>query len=107
MDPQLLKLVIIFGMIFGGAALVSGTTLLMRGIATRIAGRPIDKDKDDDDDTDGLSASEARAIQAQIKDVVQQLGETQHRLMDVEERLDFAERLLVQKRSGALPGPDN
>ena len=42
---------------------------------------------------------------AELELRVSELEAAQHRVMDLEERLDFAERLLTQRADQMLPGP--
>lgn len=54
----------------------------------------------------GESTGEMAARQmAELELRVSELEVAQHRVMDLEERLDFAERLLSQRADQMLPGP--
>ena len=54
----------------------------------------------------GESTGEVGARQmAEIELRVSELEAAQHRVMDLEERLDFAERVLSQRADQMLPGP--
>jgi uncharacterized protein YlxW (UPF0749 family) len=48
----------------------------------------------------GASAEELR----QLRDQVESLGDVADRVAELEERVDFAERMLAQQRREALPG---
>lgn len=81
---------LILGMTF---ILTVGGTLIFRGplgkaLAERIAGRSEDRYGD----------GEVQRLRQEVEDLRGALGE-------VQERLDFAERLLVQRRDPELPGP--
>ena len=73
--------------------LTAGTTLVLRGplgraLADRLAARRAGPDVD-------------RAVQ----ELRQEIEDLRGALTEVQERLDFAERLLVQRRDPELPGP--
>ena len=80
LPPQVTLLVVA---IFFGAVTVM-LTPLFRALARRIDGRATD-----------------RSLRSELDQLQARLGEVdalQHRVLDLEERLDFAERLLAQKR---------
>jgi hypothetical protein len=69
-------------------ALIAGTTLILRGplgkaLASRLEGRRAGPDDD---------AAEV----AELRERLQELEQQQSRMHELEERLDFAERLLAQ-----------
>lgn len=58
---------------------------LVRALSQRLAGRGADE--------------VLRGEVAQLQERVRELEQTQHRMLELEDRLDFAERLLAERRS--------
>ena len=75
-----------------GAAIFFG---LLRGPVGRAIAKMLDSSGGPDDDT----ALRIEQLEAQLSD----LGFDQHRMAELEERLDFAERLLSQRTPAELP----
>lgn len=95
MDPQAAA---VFGMMFLGMMLV-GVVLILRGPVGRALARRIDGTAGQ---PEGLPSAEAEELRRRVSELEQQQG----RLLELEERLDFAERLLAQSREPArLPEP--
>lgn len=87
----ILAIVLIFG---GGALIAISFSPLGRAVADRIRGRS------------AAGADEMRAELAEHRDALQTELETVHReLGELSERMDFAERLLAQKREGERLAP--
>lgn len=87
-----------FGMLFTGMLLV-GVVLILRGPVGRALARRIDGTAGQ---SEGISPAEADELRHRVAELEQQ----QVRLLELEERLDFAERVLAQPRDAAqLPDP--
>lgn len=87
----ILAIVLIFG---GGALIAISFSPLGRAVADRIRGRS------------AAGADEMRAELAEHRDAFQADLESVHReLGELSERMDFAERLLAQKREGERLAP--
>ena len=87
----ILAIVLIFG---GGALIAISFSPLGRAVADRIRGRS------------AAGADEMRAELAEHRDALQADLESVHReLGELSERMDFAERLLAQKREGERLAP--
>ena len=80
-------------MMFIGMMLV-GVVLILRGPVGRALSRRIDGTAGQ---PEGLSSAEAEELRHRVAELEQQ----QMRLQELEERLDFAERLLAQGRTEA------
>lgn len=96
MDMEgILAITFIFG---GGSLFLLAISPIGKAIATRIqGGQPVDDDV-------------ARRIEASNQAVLEELDHVRHELVDMQERLDFAERLLAQQRdaprlTGGADGP--
>lgn len=84
--------VLAFSMLVGGIASV----IILRGplgraLADRISGRASAADRD------------AEQIRDLADRVVAELDDVRHRMMEIEERQDFAERMLAQQNRPVLP----
>jgi hypothetical protein len=77
----------VFGMMFTGMMLV-GVVLILRGPVGRALARRIDGTAGQ---SEGISPAEADELRHRVSELEQQQG----RLAELEERLDFAERLLA------------
>ena len=86
MPPQMVALITI--------AIVAGVALVLypiaRAIARRLEGR-------------GGMSNEVLQQVDELRERVRDLESTQHRVAELEERLDFTERLLAQRRDLELP----
>jgi 5,10-methenyltetrahydromethanopterin hydrogenase len=76
--------------VFGTATVGAVVYPLARALARRLEGRP-----------SGMSQELAQ----EVLDRVQQLEQTQARIHELEERLDFAERMLAQQRDSERLAP--
>lgn len=86
----------VFGMMFLGMML-AGVVLILRGPVGRALARRIDGTSGQ---AEGLSAADADELRHRVAELEQQ----QVRMLEFEERLDFAERLLAnQPTSDRLP----
>lgn len=86
----------VFGMLFTGMMLV-GVVLILRGPVGRALARRIDGTAGQ---SEGLSPVEAEELRHRVAELEQQ----QVRLLELEERLDFAERLLANPRGQSRVG---
>jgi hypothetical protein len=88
----LTAVVLLFG---GGSAFLLAITPVGRAIADRIRGRP------------GLPPEAAAKMHEAQMAVLDEVDALRQDLADVQERLDFAERVLLKQRdAGMLPGGD-
>lgn len=91
MDPKVVGLTIIFSVGFLSAAAVA----ILRGPLGKSIGRMLEAPDEND---------LARSPQiAELAGRVAEMDELRHRLAEVEERLDFQERLLAERGPRALP----
>ena len=89
---DILALILIFG---GGACIAMSFSPIGRALADRIRGKSA---------TSG--GAEVRAELAEQKETLdQELEAVRHEVAELAERLDFAERLLAQKREGERLAP--
>lgn len=85
--PQLVLIVILAVLAIGGSLLF----VLVRGIARRLEG-----------------GANIRELRAEVEAMQQRLAELEGggaRMADLEERLDFSERILAQVQRERIPGP--
>jgi hypothetical protein len=88
----------VFAMLFTGMML-AGVVLILRGPVGRALARRIDGTAGQ---SEGLSPAEADELRNRVVELEQQ----QSRVLELEERLDFAERLLAQQHEPVkLPDP--
>lgn len=93
MDSETLRVLILFGSLFVGApAAVILSLTIGKALSTRIAGRPLPEEED----VKALKEAYEEAAR-RVKHYEQRLVTTTERLLDVEERLDFMERMLSQR----------
>ena len=84
----------IFG---GGAVFLLAISPIGRAIADRIRGRGL-----------GGADQQSRFLQDSHDELLEEMEALRHEVVDLQERVDFTERLLASKRAGAaLPGSPN
>jgi hypothetical protein len=89
-----------------GLALIVGTTLILSGPVGKALGEWIRGwSKNDEHWTAFLAAKHGTALPAEGSRVLDEVDELKRRLAEVEERLDFTERLLAKERETDRLGP--
>ncbi|MEX0691061.1 MAG: hypothetical protein WD934_06150 [Gemmatimonadales bacterium] len=93
MDMEgILAITFIFG---GGSLFLLAISPIGKAIANRIQGGPV---------VDGLPADAMRRIEAAQQSVLEEVDALRHELVDMQERLDFAERILAKHREAPRLG---
>jgi hypothetical protein len=92
MDVEgILAIVFIFG---GGSLFLLAISPVGRAFADRIRGGA------------SVSYDSVRRLEASHQEVLEELEAVRRDMVELQERMDFAERVLAKKREGALPGGD-
>jgi len=86
-----------------GLALIAGTTAVLRGPVGKALAQWIRGWSQTD--AQWIAARYAKAGGAETERLVAEVDELRRRLADVEERLDFTERMLAQERQSARLAP--
>ena len=89
----ILAITFIFG---GGTLFLLAISPVGRAIATRIQGGS----------PDGASREVLDQVESHQQELLDEVDALRHDVVEMQERLDFAERLLAQHRRDALPAPD-